>query len=103
MAFAQYIPVNAGASTQTVDGTAGLLTAEATVPVTARYAEGFVRTASVVFYRDGSTPTATAGEQADIGDRIILRSREEIEKASFIRAGGTSATIDWQFWTSPGF
>ena len=43
--------------------------------------------------------TATKGTVADIGDQIVLRSRDEIVAFSAIREGGTSASIDWDFYT----
>ena len=48
-----------------------------TVPKAARVAEIYVRTASIVFTRDGTTPTATKGIQADPGDIILLNSEGE--------------------------
>lgn len=99
-----YIPLDATAAAHTVGATAQTLSvAGVTVPSHARYAEGYVRTASVVMYRDGSTPTATSGEQWDAGDIIILRSRDEVSKASFIRQSATSATINWTFYSGPGY
>lgn len=85
-----------GATAQT------LAVAGVTVPAGARYAEGFVRTASVVMVHGGATvPTATLGHQADPSDYVILRSRQEIIDSSFIRQAGTNAVIDWQFYTEP--
>ena len=98
-----YIPLNAVASTSTAGATAQTIAdGGATVPAMARYAEGYVRDASCVFYPDGSTPTATSGIQADQADVIYLRSRDEIVKALFIRQGAVSATINWTFYSSPG-
>ena len=62
-------------------------------------AEIYVRTASIVFTRDGTDPTATQGIQADVGDIILLNSREELENFEAIRQGGTSATIDVEYFT----
>ncbi len=49
-----------------------------TVPDGANVAEIYIRTASVVFTKDGSAPTATAGFQADATDFIPLNSRDEL-------------------------
>jgi len=85
--------------TQSVTGTAGGIGA-ANVPSGASYAEGYVRTASVVETRDGATtPTATKGNQWDPGDIIFLRSDQEIDDFSAVRQASTSASIDWQFYT----
>ena len=62
-------------------------------------AEIYVRGASVVFTRDGTDPTATLGIQADIGDIIVLNSREELETFEVIRQGATDATLDVEFFT----
>jgi hypothetical protein len=86
--------------TQSVTGTAGGIGA-ANIPDNAEYAEGFVRTAPVVFSTDGATtPTSTKGTVANQGDIIVLRGRQEIKNFSAVREGGTSASIDWEFYTA---
>ena len=70
-----------------------------TVPNAAMCAEIYVRTASIVFTRDGTDPTATQGIQADVGDIILLNSREELDNFEAIRQGGQSATIDVEYFT----
>ena len=70
-----------------------------TVPNTAMVAEIYVRTAAIVFTRDGTTPTATKGIQANVGDIILLNSREELENFSAIRQTSTSATVDVEYFT----
>ena len=69
-----------------------------TVPRTAMCAEIYVRTASVVFTRDGTDPTATQGIQANSGDIIMLNSREELENFEVIRQGGTNASLDVEYF-----
>lgn len=87
-----------GFAVHTVGGTAQTMSvASVTIPGNAFYAQGYVRTAAVVLKRNGGTPTATEGEQWNVGDLIILRSREEITQTSFIRQG-SSLTIDWTFF-----
>ena len=84
--------------TQAVTDTAGGI-GSANIPSGARYAEGYVRTASIVETRDGTDPTATAGTEWDEGDIVLLRSRYEIVNFLAIeKAGGSSETIDWQFY-----
>jgi len=75
-----------------------------TVPDTANYAEGYVRTNSVVETRDGTAPTTTKGTQWAAGDIITLRSRDEVTTFQVIRqASGSAATIDFQFFNKvPG-
>ena len=75
----------------------GATVAVLTIPALATSAEIYVRTASIVFLRDGTDPTATAGFQADPGDIILLNSRDELEKFKAIRQGGTSATVDVEY------
>ena len=69
-----------------------------TVPRTAMCAEIYVRTAAIVFTRDGTAPTATLGIQANAGDIIMLNSREELENFRAIRQGGTNATLDVEYF-----
>ena len=69
-----------------------------TVPTAAMCAEIYVRTASVVFTRDGTAPTATAGFQADDKDIILLNSRDELDRFKVI-AVSTTATLDVEFFT----
>ena len=68
------------------------------IPSGARYAEGYVRTASIVETRDSTTPTATKGTEWDEGDIVLLRSRYEIVNFSAIEKTSTDAAIDWQFY-----
>lgn len=69
-----------------------------TVPNAAMTAEVYVRTAPVVFTRDGTAPTATKGIQADVGDIIVLNSRAELDKFKVI-AVSTSATLDLEYFS----
>ena len=69
-----------------------------TVPDTANVAEIYVRTAAVVFTRDGTDPTATKGIQANVGDIIVLNSRAELDKFEVIRQS-VDATIDVEYFT----
>lgn len=70
-----------------------------TVPAAAMVAEIYVRTASVVFARSGTDPTATQGFQADPGDIILLNSRSELDRFEVIRQGATDATLDVEYLT----
>ena len=70
----------------------------------ANYAEGYVRTNSVVETRDGTTPTTTKGTEWAAGDIITLRSADEVNGFQVIReTSGSAATIDFQFFNKvPG-
>lgn len=70
-----------------------------TVPAVAMVAEIYVRTAPIVFTRDGTDPTATKGFQANVQDIIVLNSRDELDKFKAIRQGSTSATVDVEYFT----
>ena len=81
----------------------GLSIATLVVPLTsppdsAGAAEIYVRTASIVFTRTGTPPTATRGFQADPADIILLNSRDEVLGFRAIRQGGTSATVDAEYF-----
>ena len=69
-----------------------------TVPAAAMVAEIYVRTASVVFTRDGTDPTSTKGIQADPGDIILLNSRDELDRFEVI-AVSASAALDVEYFT----
>ena len=93
-----FSPIGSSLTTQALtSGAAGITAGD--IPDGARYAEGFVRTASVVETRDGTTPTATLGTEWDAGDIILLRSRREITNFQAIeKTSGSAETIDWQFY-----
>ena len=69
-----------------------------TIPSGANTAEIYVRTASIVFKRDGTNPTATEGIQADAGDIIVLSSRDELSGFRGI-AVSTTAVGDVDYFT----
>ena len=97
MASFSFSPIGSSLVTQAVTDTAGGI-GSGNIPSYARYAEGYVRTASVVETRDGTTPTATKGTEWDDGDIILLRSRYELINFSAIEKTSTDAAIDWQFY-----
>jgi hypothetical protein len=95
-------PIPSSSYVQAVTATASGIGAS-NIPGSANYAEGFVRLNSVVETRDGTTPTATLGKQWDIGDIILLRSRDELVGFSAIEQSSTDASIDWEFFNqTPG-
>ena len=69
-----------------------------TVPKAAMAAEIYVRTAAVVFTRDGTTATSTLGFQANATDMIRLNSRDELDRFSVIAVSST-ATLDVEYFT----
>ena len=72
------------------------------VPDLATSAEIYVRTASIVFTRSKTDPTATLGFQANATDIILLNSRAELEQFEAIREGAASATIDVEYFQDIG-
>ena len=98
MANNNFSPIPNALVTQTVTNTAAGI-AVGSIPAGARYAEGYVRTVSIVETRDQTTPTALIGNQWDAGDIIYLRSRDEITGFQAIeQGGGSTEKIDWQFF-----
>ena len=93
-----FSPIGSALTTQAVAASATKISTSNTIPGGARYAEGFVRIASIIETRDGTTPTATLGTEWDAGDIILLRSRDEITKFQAIEKTSTDAAIDWQFY-----
>ena len=70
-----------------------------TVPDAAMTAEIYVRTAPLVFTRDGTDPTSTKGIQADVGDTIVLKSRDECDKWKGIEQTSTDSAVDVEYYT----
>ncbi len=101
MAKNNFSPIKNGLVTHAVTDAATSLT----VPDGgANYAEGYVRTNSVVETRDGTAPTTTKGTQWAAGDIITLRSPDEVNGFQVIRENASNAaTIDFQFYNKvPG-
>jgi len=70
-----------------------------TVPDAAMVATLFVRTAPLVFKRDGNDPTATVGIQANVGDIIELVSRDELDQMRMIEQTSTDSAVDVEYFT----
>src|SRR3990167_2206591 len=71
-----------------------------TVPDGATHAEIYVRSASIVFKRNGTAPTATAGFQADATDMIMLEGGELAQFGAI--AVSATATIDVEYFRYAG-
>lgn len=69
-----------------------------TVPNAAMAAEIFVRTAPINFTREGTDPTSSKGFTAYPDDIIMINSRGELDKFECIRATGTDATVDVEYF-----
>ena len=70
-----------------------------TKPGAANVAQIFVRTAPVVFTRDGTDPTSTKGIQANVQDIICLNSGDELTNFKTI-AVSTTAALDIEYFTN---
>ena len=102
MTNANFSPIPSSLVTLALTGGAASISS-GDIPGSARYAEGFVRTASVVETRDGTTPTSTLGTEWDAGDIVLLRSRYEITNFQAVEKTSTNASIDWTFYNrAPG-
>ena len=97
MAKLGFSPLPGSLVTQAVTNVVGGI-GSGNIPSGARYAEGYVRTASIVETREGTDPTATAGTEWDDGDIILLRSRYEIVNFKAVEKTSTDAAINWQFY-----
>ena len=69
-----------------------------TLPGPANVSDIYVRTAAVCFTRDTTSPTATKGIQANVGDIIQLNSRDELVNFRVIGVSATSA-LDVEYFT----
>ena len=73
-----------------------------TVPLAAMTGEILVRRQTVIFTRDGTTPTAVNGEIARPGEIIVLNSRDELDKFEaivFDSSGGQDALVSVEYYT----
>jgi len=70
-----------------------------TVPDAANVATMYVRTAPLVFTRDGTDPTATKGTQANVGDIITLNSKDELTKFKVIAVSTSGELDDIEYFT----
>ena len=89
------IPINSTSETLAVAGTAVAFTS---VPGAAKFAKVQVQDAPIRFYRDGSTPTASAGERKVAGE-IFWLLEKELALFKAIREGGTSAAVAVTYYT----
>lgn len=83
----------------TVDNTAGgvALTATKITPAgqpQAQSASCRVRTAEISFTFDGTAPTTTVGQLAEVGDWLYIPGHDRLLKFRAIRTGATSGQLD---------
>ncbi len=91
----EYVPF--ASETLVVSSTAKILTASVYAPADvrpARYAEITVEEADLRYWKDGTTPTATAGHRRKVDTEILsLHGIHEISNLKAIREGGTDSKI----------
>lgn len=92
----QVEPAPSGRQALTVDDTAGGVTL--TVPSAAIAAYCRLETAQIRYTLDGTAPTTTVGWLLEIGETLELESRAELEGFKAIRTGGTSGTLEVEYW-----
>lgn len=80
----------------TVDSTAGGVSL--TVPSTAIAARCRLETAQIRFTLDGTAPETTTGTLLEIGEMLELDSRAELTGFKAIRTGGTSGTLQVEYF-----
>jgi len=84
-----------GLAVNATTGAAALLT----VPDEANVAEIYVEVAPIRFTRDGTAPSTTSGQVANVGDIILLNSRDECDKFRAIEDTTTDATVEVEYFT----
>ena len=80
----------------TVDSTVGGVTL--TVPATAIAGQGRLETAEIRYTLDGTAPTTTVGTLMEPGEILEFESRAELTGFKAIRTGGTSGTLQTEFF-----
>lgn len=86
----------AGRERLTVDNTVGGVSL--TKPTAAFFANMRLETAQIRFTLDGSTaPTTTVGRLLEVGEVLVLESKEEIANFAAIRTGSTSGVLDVEY------
>lgn len=69
-----------------------------TKPAGAKYANLRLETAQIRFTLDGSTaPTTSVGRIMEVGEIVVLESKEEIANFAAIRTGATSGVLDIEY------
>ena len=57
------------------------------------YAVGYLKDAQVNFRLDGTNPTSSVGTTLEIGQLLYMDTYDKVQKARFIRTGGTSGKL----------
>lgn len=91
-------PVPSGRQQLTVDNTAGGVTL--TVPDAAVAAHARLETGQIRFTLDSTAPTTTVGQLLEVGETLLLESRDELTGFKAIRTGATSGVLDVEFFRS---
>ena len=85
-----------GRQALTVDSTAGGVTL--TLPSTAVAASCRLETAQIRYTLDGTAPTTTVGTLMNADEVLVLESRSELSGLKAIRTGGTSGTLQVEYF-----
>ena len=81
----EQIAVSSAAVSMTLTPSAGVTPVAAIIEV---------EDAAIRFTTDGTTPTATVGHNAEVGDIIELPTRGQVHNFSAIRRGGSNAQLN---------
>ena len=89
-------PIASGRQALTVDSTAGGVSL--TVPAKAVFAYCRLETAQIRFTIDTTAPTTAVGWLLEIGEPVELHGRYEMANFRAIRTGGSSGTLEVEYW-----
>ena len=89
-------PIAAGRQALTVDTTVGGVAL--TVPAKAIFATCRLETAQIRFTIDTTAPTTSIGWLLEAGEILELHGRYELANFRAIRTGGTSGTLEVEYW-----
>lgn len=89
-------PIAAGRQALTVDNTGGGVAL--TVPAKAVYAFCRLETAQIRYTLDTTAPTTAVGWLLEVGETLELHGRYELANFRAIRTGGTSGTLEVEYW-----
>lgn len=89
-------PIASGRQALTVDNTGGGVVL--TIPAKSTYAFCRLETAQIRFTLDTTAPTTTVGWLLEVGETLELHGRYELANFKAIRTGGTSGTLEVEYW-----
>lgn len=89
-------PIASGRQALTVDNTVGGVSL--TIPTGATACWMRLETAQIRYTVDTTAPTTTVGWLLEIGEILELQTRVEMSNFRAIRTGGSSGTLEVEYW-----